>query len=118
MSKMIDVTRDDIIVRPFIDPDGKLRGFIAGLAHDFPYHHERELPESIPATPADALNEFVDERWPELAGLAVGRAWRARKTDYDPEKHFDDLLEVVRETCPELEVDRAFEIARCCERGL
>ena len=116
MNQPLSVTQDDILVRPFFDREGKFVGYGAGFAQDFPYDNWATLPTDAPQTPAEAIAAFGSRHWPEAGALAVGGAWLASRTNFDEERHFDDLKSVVGEKLPGVFGERAEEIATECLR--
>ena len=113
----IQVTQDDILVRPVFRPDGTLEGYFALLASatdggTVPYSGE------IRGTPQEAVEAFAAQKWPELGALAFGRNWIATKAGPGgfKDSDFDCLVAAIGNAFPVLLPDRNYQIAVQCER--
>lgn len=77
----IEVTEDDILVRPWFNSLGDFLGYFANVATDIgpePFGSGDLLP-----TPQAALDKFLEDQWPEIAATAFSRRWIANRPNYD-----------------------------------
>ena len=108
----IQVTSDDILVRPTFLPDGTLEGYFALLATDFANGTIRPSEGEIRSTPQEAVAEFTAHRWPELGARAFGRHWLATRSSYNSGSDFDDFAAAIGKAFPALLPDQHHSIAR------
>jgi hypothetical protein len=116
-TSQIQVTQDDILVRPVFGPDGTLEGYFAAHATDFTNGEVRAFSGEIRARPQEAVEAFAANKWPELGAFALGRRWiasRSRPGGYT-ESDFEDLVAAIGVAFPDLLPDRDYRIARQCE---